>query len=150
MSAVAIRTVYARAAEVFQFAVHRGKSPADAMAAAARVLRANKVVRLRVRHPPVGAIEIVRAVGVAHGIYSLDLLLSKGGSATRTAVLHEAMYVLRRTHASYGDIGATVRRDHSSTISAIRKFAARMAADDLSRARVDRFVEGLRAKAVAA
>ncbi len=92
---------------------------------------------------PIELQAVVATVFKSHGIAMDRALRSHTHSVARAR--DEAVWLVRRMRpeVSYTMLGAFLGRDHSSLITGIRRFEARMAADDLLRLRVER-VAGVR------
>jgi chromosomal replication initiation ATPase DnaA len=100
--------------------------------------------------PDVVVASVLDAVARAYGVSIWRL---RRGRRPMARLRDEIVYVTRKVAgpaASYPVLGGLLKRDHSSLIVGERKFEARLAADELLAARVERLIGAARAEAASA
>jgi len=116
------------AGQAFVLAVRAGASPAQAMGRAIDSARAHRPQLDAYGGFPDWMLTVVRDVAKRHG---LKPSVIRGPRRDRYAVhaRDEVVWILRQPEASYPLIGHLLNRDHSTIISAFRRFEARLEAE---------------------
>ena len=137
---------YAVAGELFEKLRARGETPGDAMREAARTLRAHRrdLLSPKTHHAlPKWARGVIEVIALENGV-SLDTLRrDRHSSRAIQRIRAEAIYIVRAVgngSPSFPDLGLYFGRDHSSLVTADQRFRARMEAEDILRARVEKYL----------
>ncbi len=135
---------FSTAGEVFEHERKRGACAAEAMQVAVRVLRAHRSVEIAAlrdrRHVPAAAMIAVNKIATYYGV-SIQVIRSRNRGFSMARIREEMAYVLhRKLKLSLHDVGSVLAREHSSILTAVRRFEARMKDDDVLRARAARVV----------
>lgn len=148
-------TDFELAGAAYETAKLRGAVPGEAFYQALAAFRVQQADGERKRalasrpaiesHVPKLARALVDYVASSHGIH-VDDLCGADRRADLVRVRDEAAWLLRSTGAPLKSIGRALGgRDHSTVLVAIRRFEARMKADDLLAERMRQSAEGLAA-----
>lgn len=137
---------YATAGNLYERLRRRGESPEDAMAEAIKLVRsiekaaATPAARYAV---PSWARQLIDLIAWDHGIDPAKLYADASCTTTVTQIRSEAIYIVRtvgKGTPSLNELAAHFGRDHSSLSKAHREFAERLKVEDLTRARVDKYL----------
>lgn len=131
----ALESAYELAGEVFERQRARGETTGAAFAYASRILRHNLSANSRDAMVPSEAIALATSVARRHNI-TMALLRESNRFTHVVAIRCEVAWSLRQAGYSYPMIGRILRRDHSTIITAVRSFEARLAGDEILRRRM--------------
>jgi chromosomal replication initiation ATPase DnaA len=141
-----VSVAYATAGNLYERLRSRGESAEAAMASAVKLVRsfekseAMPATRYAV---PSWARQLIEVIAWDNGVDPAKLYADGSCTSTVTQIRSEAVYIVRavgKGTPSLNELAAHFGRDHSSLSKAHREFAERLKTEDLTRARVDKYL----------